>query len=142
MLNDYGAGAVHRLSNRSIPQISSALPGPTPDFRCQAFPKGKALAFSEKSLSIIKRAVSLEGQPLDDERDWRLLLQSRHEGVALHRLAALSLGEKCAGSEVRPGVYFLVDYDDAVAFLDAADNLRDATVIAPEVAEFFISEDE
>lgn len=70
------------------------------------------------------------------------MLQSRHEGVALHRLAALSLGEKGAGPEVRPGVYFRVGYDDAVAFLDAADYLRDATVVAPEVAEFFISEDE
>ena len=47
-LLDYGAGAVHRLSNRSIPQKSSALPDPTPDFRCQAFPKGEALASNKK----------------------------------------------------------------------------------------------
>ena len=29
-----------------------------------------------------------------------------------------------------------------MALLDTADNLRDAAVVAPEVAEFFISEDE
>ena len=91
---------------------------------------------------MTERAVNPEDQPLGGERGWRLLLQSRHQDVALHRLAALSRGEKGAGSEVCPGVYFRVGYGDAVAFLSAADNLRDAMVVAPEVAEFFISEDE
>lgn len=67
---------------------------------------------------------------------------ARHKSVAVQRLAALSLGEKGAGPEVRPGVYFRVGDDEAVALLDAADYLRDATVVAPEVAEFFIGEDE
>ena len=75
-------------------------------------------------------------------RDWRLLLQSRHQGVALQRLAALSLGEKCARAEVRPGVNLAVGDNEAVAFFDAADNLRDSAVVAPQVAEFFIGEDE
>lgn len=67
---------------------------------------------------------------------------ARHEGVALQRLAALSLGEKCAGAEVRPGVNLVVGDNEAVAFFDAADYLRDLAVVAPQVAEFFIGEDE
>ena len=79
---------------------------------------------------------------LDGVRDWSLLLQSRHEGVAAQRLAALSLGEKCASPEVCAGVYFRVSDNETVAFLDAADNLRDLSVMTPKVAEFFIREDE
>lgn len=77
-----------------------------------------------------------------DVRDWRLMLQSRHEGVAAQRLAALSLGKNGAGAEVRPGVNLVVGDNEAVAFFDAADNLRDSAVVAPQVAEFFIGEDE
>ena len=32
--------------------------------------------------------------------------------------------------------------NEAVAFFDASDNLRDLSVVAPQVAEFFIGEDE
>lgn len=75
-------------------------------------------------------------------RGWRLLLQSRHEGVALQRLAALSLGEKCARAEVRSAVHFHIGYGNSVAFLDAADNLMYATVVAPKVGQFFIGKEE
>ena len=84
---------------------------------------------------------SLEGAARR-RRDWRLLLQSRHEGVAAQRLAALSFGEKGAGAEVGPGVNLVVGDNEAVTFFDAADNLRDSAVVAPQVAEFFIGEDE
>ena len=77
-----------------------------------------------------------------DVRDWRLLFQSRHEGVAAQRLATLSLGKNGTGAEVRPGVNLVVGDNEAVAFFDAADNLRDSAVVAPQVAEFFIGEDE
>ena len=77
-----------------------------------------------------------------DVRDWRLLFQSRHEGVAAQRLATLSFGEKGAGAEVGAGVNFAVRDNEAVTFFDAADYLRDLAVVAPQVAEFFISEDE
>ena len=46
------------------------------------------------------------------------------------------------GAEVRPGVNLAVGDNEAVAFFDAADNLRDSAVVAPQVAEFFIGEDE
>lgn len=68
-----------------------------------------------------------------------LYLQSRHEGVVAKRLAALGLGEKGAGAEVRPGVNLVVRDSEAMALLDTADNLRDLAVVAPQVAEFFIS---
>lgn len=64
--------------------------------------------------------------------EWRHL--ARHEGVALQRLAALSLGKNGAGAEVRPGVNLVVGYNEAVAFFDAADKLRDSAVVAPQVA--------
>ena len=54
----------------------------------------------------------------------------------------MSLGEKGAGAEVRSGVNLVVRDSEAVALLDTSDNLRDLTVVAPQVAEFFISEDE
>ena len=60
----------------------------------------------------------------------------------MQRLAALSLGEKGAGAEVRPGVNLVIGDNEAVAFFDASDNLRDLAVVAPQVAEFFIGEDE
>lgn len=88
-----------------------------------------------------KKAALPEGSSRD-VRGWRLLLQSRHEGVALQRLAALSLGEKCARAEVRPAVHFHIGYGDVIAFLDAADNLMYATVVAPKVGQFFISKEE
>ena len=84
---------------------------------------------------------SLEGAARR-RRDWRLLFQSRHEGVAAQRLATLSFGEKGAGAEVGAGVNFAVRDNEAVTFFDAADYLRDLAVVAPQVAEFFISEDE
>lgn len=60
----------------------------------------------------------------------------------MQRLAALSLGEKGAGAKVRPGVRLSVGDTEAVAHFHVVDYLRDATVVAPEVAEFFIGEDE
>ena len=64
--------------------------------------------------------------------EWRHL--ARHESVALQRLAALSLGEKGAGAEVRPGVNLAVGDNEAVAFFDSVDNLRDSAVVARQVA--------
>ena len=54
----------------------------------------------------------------------------------------MSFGEKGAGAEVGPGVNLVVGDNEAVTFFDAADNLRDSAVVVPQVAEFFIGEDE
>ena len=57
-------------------------------------------------------------------------------------IAALSLGEKCARAEVCSAVHFHIGYGDVIAFLDAADNLMYATVVAPKVGQLFISKEE
>ena len=92
-----------------------------------------------------RERLTPEGQPLGGDRYWALFAQylnrfkwrhlARHESVALQRLAALSLGEKGAGAEVRPGVSFLVGNDELVAQFHIADNLRDSAVVGKPKSE-------